>query len=105
MSQHQTYHSVAAVQAIPPGTQREITVADQRILICHTAAGLFAVQALCNHARQPLFGGKIMQTTLTCPHHAAKFDLRDGRALEAPAFRPLRTYPVRIVDGRIEVGL
>ena len=99
------YHFLIAADAVPPGAQREFAIAGQRILLCHTGAGLFAVQALCNHARQPLLGGKIADTVLTCPHHAGKFDLRTGRALAAPAFGPLRCYPLRVVEGRIEVGL
>jgi nitrite reductase/ring-hydroxylating ferredoxin subunit len=29
----------------------------------------------------------------------AKFCLRTGKALTLPAVKPLRTYPVRVVDG------
>ena len=41
---------------------------------------------------------------LTCPQHAASFDLATGASDQAWA-PPLRTYPARIVGGAIEVGL
>jgi nitrite reductase/ring-hydroxylating ferredoxin subunit len=40
---------------------------------------------------------------LICPLHGASFDVRNGAVLGAPASAPLPRYPVRIVDGQIEV--
>jgi len=35
--------------------------------------------------------------------HGASFDVRTGAVLGAPASAPLKSYPVRVVDGHIEV--
>ena len=42
---------------------------------------------------------------MRCACHGALFDLATGEALEGPAVEPVGVYPVRIVDGRVEVQL
>jgi 3-phenylpropionate/trans-cinnamate dioxygenase ferredoxin subunit len=36
-----------------------------------------------------------------CVLHGARFDIRDGRALCAPAYEPVAKFPVRREDDRI----
>jgi nitrite reductase/ring-hydroxylating ferredoxin subunit len=40
-----------------------------------------------------------------CPWHGSRFDLASGAALTLPAVRPVKAYPVREVDGALEVEL
>jgi nitrite reductase/ring-hydroxylating ferredoxin subunit len=40
-----------------------------------------------------------------CPLHGATFDIRDGSVTGAPATRPIQSYPLRVVDGTIEVEI
>ena len=42
---------------------------------------------------------------IQCPRHGARFDVRTGAVLSMPAIVPIRTYPVREQDGRVQVGL
>ena len=42
---------------------------------------------------------------IICPRHGARFCLRTGEALTPPAYEPLRTYPARVDNGRVLVGL
>jgi 3-phenylpropionate/trans-cinnamate dioxygenase ferredoxin subunit len=44
-------------------------------------------------------GGEIV-----CPRHGARFCLRTGKVLAPPAYEDIDTYPVRVADGRIQVG-
>jgi hypothetical protein len=37
--------------------------------------------------------------------HAATFDIRTGACTGAPATRPIRSFPLRIRDGQIEVDV
>ena len=36
---------------------------------------------------------------IECPLHNGRFDIRDGRALGAPACVNLKTYPAKVEDG------
>jgi 3-phenylpropionate/trans-cinnamate dioxygenase ferredoxin subunit len=42
---------------------------------------------------------------IICPVHGATFDIRDGSCTGPPARKPIRSFPLRIVDGMIEVDL
>lgn len=96
---------VLAVDELPRGEQREVEAAGHRILLCHTGEGIFAVQAQCSHARKPLVGGKVKGCVINCPHHGARFDLRDGAVRGAPAVLALKTWPVEVSGDRICVRI
>jgi len=90
---------------LPVGTMSARTLADREIVVCSTKDGIFAVDNICSHAFARLNEGRLRGTRLICPLHGAAFDVRDGRALGAPASRPLATYPVRLVDGTVEIAM
>jgi 3-phenylpropionate/trans-cinnamate dioxygenase ferredoxin subunit len=82
---------------------RCVVLAGESVLLVHSKDGLFAVNNICSHAYAKLDEGRLRGHRLICPLHGASFDVRDGTVLGAPATQPLRSYPVRIVDGHIEV--
>jgi nitrite reductase/ring-hydroxylating ferredoxin subunit len=61
------------------------------------------VHNICSHAYAELHEGRLRGHRLICPLHGASFDVRNGAVLGAPATEPLRTYPVRVVDGQVQV--
>lgn len=91
---------------IPPGSMQAKVLEGREIVICHTReGGVFALDNICTHAHARMCEGRLRATRLVCPLHGASFDVRDGRVLGAPAVVPLPTYPVRVVDGVVEVAL
>jgi len=90
---------------VPQGGMRTWVAGAREILICHTREGVFAVDNICTHAHARLCEGRLRATRLVCPLHGASFDIRDGRPLGPPAQVPLPTYPVRIIEGTIELLL
>lgn len=60
---------------------------------------------LCTHARAELSDGYLEGCVIECPKHNGRFDVRSGEALRRPATRPLRTYPVEVVAGRVAARL
>lgn len=83
------------VDGIPMGEGRTFAVGNERVAVFRTRSGdLFAVQAECPHKRGPLADGLLGGTTLICPLHSWKFDLRSGEALMGDC--GLRTYAVRV---------
>ncbi len=95
---------VGPVDEIPLGEGRTFAVGDERVAVFRTRSGqLFAVQAECPHKRGPLADGLLGGTTLICPLHSWKFDLRSGDALMGDC--GLRTYAVRVDEaGQIVVS-
>jgi nitrite reductase (NADH) small subunit len=87
--------TVAPIDAIPPGEGRTFEVAGERLAIFRTRTGeVFATQAECPHKGGPLADGLVGGTTLICPLHTWKFDLKTGGALLGSC--GVRTYPARL---------
>ncbi len=82
-----------------------VEVAGHSIAIYDADGNLFATDNICTHAYACLSDGWLDGEVIECPLHAARFDIRSGKVLDPPATKDLKTYPVRIVDGEIEVRL
>jgi 3-phenylpropionate/trans-cinnamate dioxygenase ferredoxin component len=66
----------------------------------------FATDGFCTHERTHLADGLVIGDTIECPKHNGKFNYRTGEAKGAPVCVNLKTYRVKIDDGKvmIEVG-
>jgi 3-phenylpropionate/trans-cinnamate dioxygenase ferredoxin subunit len=87
------------------GAMHGCVVQGRDIVVCHTRAGVFALDNVCTHAYARLSEGRLRGTRLICPLHGASYDARNGSVLGAPAVQPLTVHPVRVVDGTIEVAI
>ena len=96
---------VLPLAEIRPGRMQTRVLEGREVVICHTREGVFALDNICTHAHARMCEGRLRATRLICPLHGASFDIRDGRVLGAPAVVPLHTYPVRVVNGTIEIAL
>jgi nitrite reductase/ring-hydroxylating ferredoxin subunit len=85
------------------GRMRAAPAAGGEFLVCRTSEGLYALDACCTHACARLDEGRLKGTRLSCPLHAAVFDVRSGAVLAGPATAALRTHAARVVDGVVEV--
>ena len=92
---------VANLIDLPNGKQRCARAAGESVIVCRVYGEVFVVKNYCPHLGKPLEGGRLQEYELSCPHHNAVFDIRDGRPVAGPSVRPAQTYPCRVVDGRI----
>ena len=69
------------VADIPLGEGRNIVLDGRRIAIFRSAAGWFALDAVCPHRGGPLADGIVCDRAVTCPLHDRRFDLETGAAL------------------------
>jgi len=66
--------------------------------VFRVAGKVYATDGLCTHEQVHLCDGLVMDHVIECPMHNGRFDIRDGRALGAPACVNLNTYPAKIED-------
>ncbi len=66
-------------------------------------ATYFAIADVCTHDAGQLTGGTVEGDVIVCPRHGARFCIRTGEALSAPAYEPTDTFPVRLHDGEVQV--
>lgn len=64
---------------------------------------LFAFQEFCTHRCGPLSEGTMENDQIQCPWHSSRFDMHTGRVTAGPAKVPLKTFEVRVSDGKVLV--
>lgn len=65
----------------------------------------YATDNVCTHAHALLSDGFLDGFEIECPLHGARFDCRTGESLTGPADEDITTFPIRIVDGVVEVEI
>jgi naphthalene 1,2-dioxygenase system ferredoxin subunit len=96
---------VAARGDLAAGEVIGVEVGGRSVAIYDSDGQLFATDNICTHAYACLSDGWLDGAAIECPLHAARFDIRTGQVLDPPATEDLKTYPVREVDGEIQVRL
>lgn len=97
------YVRLGEASAIPVGTCRDFKVEGGSLLVCNAEGAFYAIADVCSHDGAPLGDAELFECEVECPRHGARFDVRSGKATALPAVRPVATYPVREVDGFLEV--
>jgi len=96
---------IAALNDIPRLGARVVRTDTVEIAVFRTAGDeVFAIKDECPHRKGPLSQGIVHNTTVTCPLHNWKIDLASGEA-KAPDQGCTRSYPVKVKDGRVYLGL
>ena len=66
----------------------------EQVLVARRGDELFAIGATCTHYGGPLAKGLLVDCTVHCPWHHARFDLRTGEAIAAPALNNVACYKI-----------
>jgi nitrite reductase/ring-hydroxylating ferredoxin subunit len=94
------------VSQLPEGKGLAAHVGEHSIALFRVGEQVHALGEQCSHEAASLAEGQVLEgRCVECPMHGARFDLRTGRALCLPAVRPVKVYPVRVTQGRVEVKL
>jgi 3-phenylpropionate/trans-cinnamate dioxygenase ferredoxin subunit len=95
----------ASASEIPPGTGRLVNLKGKEIALFNIEGTFFALDNACPHDEGPLAEGEIEGHEVTCPWHGARFDIRTGGVLCAPAFTDVERYNVRVTGDSVEIEI
>jgi nitrite reductase/ring-hydroxylating ferredoxin subunit len=76
------------------GEMRACVADGTKLLVCRVRGELHALEDVCSHADTPLSEGTLSGHLVTCPLHAAQFDVRDGSHTGPPAYTGVRAFEV-----------
>ncbi len=88
---------------VPVNSMYLYTVMGEGITVYHLAGDWYATADRCTHQDCSLSEGDIEENEIVCACHGGAFDIRTGVATRMPCIEPLETYPIRVVEGRIEI--
>jgi 3-phenylpropionate/trans-cinnamate dioxygenase ferredoxin subunit len=96
---------IAPASELPNGERLFVEIEGKPIVIFNIAGQFFAIGDVCTHDDGPLGDGDLEGYNIVCPRHGAEFDVRTGKVMQMPAVVDIPAYPVRVVDGMIQVGV
>lgn len=96
---------IASVDEISNGERLFVEIDEEYLVVFNVAGDYYAIADLCSHDDGPLGDGELQGHQVICPRHGARFDIRSGEVLTLPAVEDIPAYPVRVRDGRVEVGV
>ena len=84
-----------------------LTVDGLDIVLAEVDGTWFAIEDRCTHAGCSFSGegAELRGPLVECACHGSEFDVRTGEVVRGPAEYPVRTFPVRIAENRVEVDL
>jgi 3-phenylpropionate/trans-cinnamate dioxygenase ferredoxin subunit len=98
--------AVARETDISPGEVKIVDADGKSLCLGHCEDGTWgAIDNVCTHDGGVLGEGELEDCQVECPRHGARFELLTGRVTALPAVFPVNAYPVRIVDGEIQVDI
>jgi nitrite reductase/ring-hydroxylating ferredoxin subunit len=102
---NEVYITAAARHDVPDNGIMCVRVLGRPVLLASVDGQVHALRNQCSHAHGSFDRGRLRGHVITCPHHGARFDVRDGRCVGGPADQPIDHYETRISGGVIEVCL
>jgi len=96
---------IGEADQLPNGERLFVEIDNLPIVVFNIGGQLYAIGDVCSHDDGPLGDGDIEGMEVSCPRHGARFDVRSGKVTALPAVEDIPAYPVRVMDGQIEIGL
>jgi naphthalene 1,2-dioxygenase system ferredoxin subunit len=95
----------AALDALPDEDVIALQVRDRELAFYAVDGEVYVTDNICTHGHARLSDGFLEGREIECPLHQGRFDVCSGKAMCTPLTEDLRTYPVRIENGRVYVDL
>ena len=107
------YVRVASLAELGMGQIMPVEAAGLKLMLTQVGATIYAADRKCPHLGFNLCRGSLDGAAVVCPLHKAKFDLATGAIERDPkllfinmkAKANLKTYPVKVLDQDIFVGV
>jgi naphthalene 1,2-dioxygenase system ferredoxin subunit len=87
--------------ALPEDDVIGVEVQGRDIAIYEFEGAYFATDNICTHGHARLCDGFLEDGEIECPLHQGRFDIRTGKALCEPLTEDIRSYPIKVENGRV----
>ena len=87
------------------GEAVRIEVSDKNLAVYNVGGNVYCTDNVCTHGNALLSDGFLEGFEIECPFHQGRFDIRDGRVTCDPVTKPVKSYPIQVIDGRVFIDL
>ena len=95
---------VAKTDNLKPGECKVVDIDEVMVAVYNIDGNYYAIEDTCTHDGGELATGPIEGDEVICPRHGARFCIKTGEALTAPAYEDVDRYAVRVQDNVIQVA-
>ena len=99
------FTKLATIEELPAGTARAVVINGRKLALFNLGGNLYAIEDTCPHRGGPLSEGECDGTTVICPWHGARFDLRSGAVLSPPASSGVMAFKVQLVGNEVQIDV
>lgn len=96
---------VAAEAALADGEHLVVDIDGDDVAVFKIEGRYYAVEDVCTHDGTEIASGELDGDEIICPRHGARFCVKTGEVKCAPAYENITVFPVRILEGRVQVGV
>jgi 3-phenylpropionate/trans-cinnamate dioxygenase ferredoxin subunit len=89
--------------ALAEGEHVVVGVDGMEVAVFRLDGGFYAIEDACTHDGAEIASGRLEGSEIICPRHGARFCIKTGKVLKAPAYEDLACFPVRVENGVIQV--
>lgn len=95
--------NVCDINALADGENIVIDVDGSNVAVFKISGEYYAIEDVCTHDGAEIASGELEGDVIICPRHGARFCVKTGAVLSAPAYEDIACFPVRIDGGKIQV--
>jgi len=99
------FYPIGPTQDLKSGDRLFVEIGPLPIVIFNIDSQYYALEDVCSHDNGTVGDGDLEGLEVICPRHGARFDVKTGQVLCMPAVKDIHSYPVRVTENIIEVGL
>jgi len=94
---------IAAAHQVGEDEALAVSFGEKKLALFNSGGEFHVTDNVCTHQYALLSEGYVEDGCVECPLHQARFDLKTGAAMCAPASVPIKVYPVKIEGSEIWV--
>ena len=95
--------TVGLCEEFKTGVPVHVEIDGTQIVVVKLADKYYAIEDVCTHDGGQLSGGCVDHDVIICPRHGARFSLKTGEALSAPAYEPTTVFTTRVAAGKVQI--
>jgi 3-phenylpropionate/trans-cinnamate dioxygenase ferredoxin subunit len=96
--------TITTTDQLKPGERIVVEIGSRWVAVFNVDGQYYAVEDRCTHDDGPLAEGDLYGCEIECPRHRARFDIRSGKFLSAPAFVDVPSYTVQVVGNEVQLA-